>query len=260
MGFPGGGSPGGSGSSGARGRLYAGTSGFSYADWAPRFYPAGTRGDALLATYAGRLDAVELNNTFYQHPTEARIAAWLAATPAEFRFVVKAQKGGSFRAFRADPSATIEWLLRPYRLFGERLGSVLFRVPGDVARGDARLDALLAAWPHDVPLTVELQHGSWLDDEVLARVAAAGAAWCSTDLDELAAPPRLFRTGPFLYLRLRRTTAYDERQLAAWADRLAPFLEDGVDAYVFFRHDAVGEAALAAERLAGLVRERVTAG
>lgn len=200
---------------------------------------------------------MELNNTFYQHPTEAKIAVWLAATPPGFRFVVKAQKGGSFRAFGADPAGTLDWLLRPYRLFGERLGSVLFRVPGEVARDDARLAALLDAWPRDVPLTVELQHASWLDDEVLGRVAAAGAAWCTTDLDELEDPPRLFRTGPFLYARLRRTTPYSEADLVAWADRLAPFLEDGVDAFIFFRHDATGASAIAAERLAQLARERV---
>ncbi|MBA2254734.1 MAG: DUF72 domain-containing protein [Chloroflexi bacterium] len=146
--------------------------------------------------------------------------------------------------------------MRPYRLFGERLGSVLFRVPGEVARDDTRLASLLDAWPPDVPLTVELQHASWLDDEVLARVTAAGAAWCTTDLDELADPPRIFRTGPFLYVRLRRTTGYSEADLAAWADRLAPFLGDGVDAFVFFRHDATGESAIAAERLGALTAER----
>ena len=45
-----------------------------------------------------RKPAVELNNTFYQSPTEAKIASWLAATPPDFRFVVKAQRGGAWRA------------------------------------------------------------------------------------------------------------------------------------------------------------------
>ena len=113
-----------SASSGSRGRLYAGTSGFSYPRWAPTFYPAGTRGDTLLRTYAERLPAVELNNTFYQHPTAAKIESWLAAAPEGFRFTVKAQKGGSFRAMRGDPGASVPWLTAPYRWFGKRLGSV----------------------------------------------------------------------------------------------------------------------------------------
>lgn len=233
------------------GTLYAGTSGFAYGAWVPRFYPAGTRANALLPAYAARLGAVELNNTFYRHPTEARIAAWLAATPATFRFAVKAQKGGSWRAFGGDPGPTLEWLLRPYAHFGERLGCVLYRVPDPQPRDDARLDALLSAWPRETPLTLEFQHPSWMDDEVHARLRAAGAVLCATDLDD-ADEPRLFRTGTHLYLRLRRAS-YHPSDLDAWAERVAPFLADGMDVYVFFRHDETGESAVRAVEF----RERV---
>ena len=72
------------------GRLYAGTSGFAYPGWSPRFYPPGLRGDGLLRHYGSQLEAVELNNTFYQQPSPAKVAAWLEATPPEYRFSVKA--------------------------------------------------------------------------------------------------------------------------------------------------------------------------
>jgi uncharacterized protein YecE (DUF72 family) len=234
------------------GRLLVGTSGFSYSGWSPRFYPVGTKGDALLREYAARLPAVELNNTFYQQPRPERIAAWLAQTPADFRFVVKAQRGGSQRALGEAAVETIGWLTAPYRFFGERLGAVLFRVPANVRRDDHRLRSLLAAWPSDLPLTVEFQHSSWLDDEVLDQLRQHGAVLCATDLDEDAAPPDLRLTGRFLYLRLRRTT-YSPAELDEWARRLAPFLADGRDCFVFFRHDDDGESALRAERLRDLV-------
>ncbi len=228
-----------------RGRLYVGTSGFSYAAWAPRFYPPGTKGDALLPAYAARLGACELNNTFYQHPTAARVEAWLAATPPDFRFTVKAQRGGSIRAMRADPGMTLPWLTAPYRWFGERLGTVLFRVPKDVPRDDAALLAFLAAWPAPMPLTMEFQHPSWVDDEIHAVLREHGVVLCATDLDELETPPDLRATGRFLYLRLRRST-YTDAELDAWAGRIEPFLADGRDVYVFFRHDETGESAVRA--------------
>ena len=53
-----------------RGTLRVGTSGFAYPAWAPRFYPAGLRGEDLLRAYAERLTACELNNTFYRQPSE----------------------------------------------------------------------------------------------------------------------------------------------------------------------------------------------
>ena len=237
------------------GRLFVGTSGFSYAAWAPQFYPAGTRGRDLLTAYANRLDACELNGTFYRHPTEGAIASWLAATPSSFRFAVKAQRGGSFRAFSGDPASTVSWLTRPYHAFGERLGAVLFRVPEGVSRDDARLDALLRAWPRELPLTLELRDPSWVDDEVHARVREANAVLCATELPEDPRPPTLRATGPFLYLRLRRET-YSEAELIDWAARVEPFLADGRDVYVFFRHDESGESPLRAVRFRELVESR----
>jgi uncharacterized protein YecE (DUF72 family) len=230
------------------GRLLVGTSGFSYKGWAPRFYPPELRAADLLPYYAAQLPAVELNNTYYASPTPAKIAAWLAATPDDFRFSVKAQRGGSFRALQTDPAASIAWLTGPYRAFGERLGTVLFRVPDNARRDDAKLAALLAAWPADLPLTMELQDASWHVDETFAALATVGAALCATELPEDDEPPTLRRTGRFLYLRLRRHE-YSDAELDAWAARLEPFITAGDDAFVFFRHDEEGRGAELAQAL-----------
>lgn len=234
-----------------KGRLYVGTSGFAYPDWAPRFYPAGLRANELLSYYSSRLPAVELNNTFYQQPKPDKVAAWLAATPTDFRFVVKAQRGGSMRAFGSAAAETVQWLTGPYRLFGERLGAVLFRVPENIHRNDENLRALLDAWPADMPLVAEFQHESWQTDEVVEMLRAHGASLCATDLDERTAPD-LRLTGRSIYLRLRRRS-YTDADLADWAGRLAPFLESGTDCFVFFRHDEDGTSALRALRLRELL-------
>ena len=233
------------------GRLYVGTSGFAYPDWRPLFYPAGTRSGDLLREYAERLNAVELNNTFYQQPKAERIASWLAATPADFRFVVKAQRGGSMRAFGSAVAETVEWLTAPYRLFEERLGAVLFRVPENVRRSHYRLRALLDGWPPDLPMVAEFRHDSWHVDETYKLLTDYGVALCATDLDDKA-PPDLRLTGRVIYLRLRRTT-YTEAELEAWTARLAPFLQAGTDCFVFLRHDADGQSAWRALRLRDLL-------
>ena len=258
------------------GRLFVGTSGFSYPGWIPRFYPSGTRTSALLAAYAARLPAVELNVTFRRRPTASAIQGWVRATPPEFRFAVKAQRSSAIRALIGDPVESVSWLTEPLPEFGERLGAVLFRVPaevrrdgpwvsGDVAVADARLAALLAAWPRPIPLVVELQDQSWHVDETFAALRAASAVLCTTELppegDEGATPepdggggavdtagrgagpepPIIRRTGSFLYLRLRRHD-YTADEIEAWARRIEPFLAAGYDVYAFFRHDPVGRA------------------
>ena len=198
---------------------------------------------------------MELNNTFYARPTPEKIAAWVAATPASFRFAIKAQRGAAVRSLFGDPASSVPWLTEPLPGFGERLGAVLFRIDAKSQRDDARLAGVLGAWPAAIPLVLEAQHPSWHVDETFAALRAAGAVLCTTDTDDQADPPDIRRTGPFLYLRLRRT-AYDEAALDAWAARLVPFLEDGLDAYVLFRHDEDGASALHAEAFAARV-ERV---
>ena len=220
-----------------------GTSGFAYPAWAPAFYPPGLRGADLLRTYAERLTACELNNTFYRQPSESAIRGWLARTPESFRFVIKAQRGGAMRALLGDDQTeSVAWLTRPLDGFGDRLGSVLYRVPGEVARTDDRHDRLarlLALWPRRFPLTLELQHGTWHVDETFELLRAHDAVLCATDLDEMEEPPFIRVTGRFLYLRLRRTS-YDDATLDTWAARIEPFLDAGLDVYAFFRHDEAG--------------------
>lgn len=174
------------------------------------------------------------------------------------------------RALWGSPEESVRWLTEPLGEFGQRLGCVLFRIPAEVRRdgpwvdrdpavADARLRALLAAWPREIPLVVELQDRSWHVDETFAALREAGATLCTTELppegdegadgrdgvDDTASdpePPFIRRTGSFLYLRLRLHD-YDAAGLDAWAARIQPFLAAGDDVYVFFRHDAVGRAA-----------------
>lgn len=233
---------------GRPGALRTGTSGFSYPGWAPAFYAPGTRGEALLPAYAARLDAVELSATYYRQPSPAQAAAWAGRVPPTFRFAVKLLRTGTLRAYATDPAGTLPWLTAPLASFGARLGTALLRIPADRPRDDHRLAGLLAAWPAEIPLAVEARDPSWHVDEVHALLRGAGAALVVTDTDDAPDPP-LTVTGRFVYVRLRRA-AYGTADLDAWAARLEPFLADGRDAYVFFRHDERGATPGHAEALA----------
>jgi uncharacterized protein YecE (DUF72 family) len=240
------------------GVLRTGTSGFSYPGWAPAFYPAGTRGDALLPAYAARLATVELSGTYYRQVSEAQAAAWAARVPPSFRFCGEASRARPAAGLRDDPAGTLPWLTAPLFAFGSRLGTALFRIQTGQARDDGRLDRLLAAWPPGVPLALEAQDPSWRVDETHERLRAAAAVLVVTETDETPDPP-LTVTGPFLYLRLRRTL-YETADLDAWAARLEPFLADGRDAFVFFRHDERGTTPAYAAALAARLPRYAPAG
>ncbi len=231
-----------------RGRLYAGTSGFSYPGWVPRFYAPGKASRKLLAAYATRLPAVELHNTFFRRPLEQQIEKWLRETSPDFRFCPKAQRSTSWRAFaEPDPTDSIRWLTDALTGFADRLGSVLLSLRASVERDDETLERTLAAWPSDVPLALELLHLSWFVDEVRERASSHGVTLVATDL-EGRDEPKLHDGGGFAYLRLRREV-YAVGDIERWALRLEPILAGGTDVYVFFRHDEDGQMALNAETL-----------
>ncbi len=230
------------------GRLYVGTSGFSYPGWVPKFYAPGKVSRKLLAAYAKRLPAVELHNTFFQRPNEQQIEKWMRETHPTFRFCPKAQRSTSWRAFaEPDPTDSIRWLTDALEGFGERLGSVLLSLRASLERDDGSLERALGAWPSSVPLALELLHPSWHKAEVRTRADAHGVTLVATDL-EGREEPALHAGGGFTYLRLRRQV-YSAADIERWAERLEPVLAAGTDAYVFFRHDDDGQMALNAEAL-----------
>src|SRR5260370_17047559 len=72
--------------------IYAGTSGWAYPSWKPDFYPAKLASAKFLNHYASRLNTVEVNYTFRRFPTEKLLRGWIAATPANFKFAIKAHQ------------------------------------------------------------------------------------------------------------------------------------------------------------------------
>ncbi len=231
-----------------RGRLYVGTSGFSYPEWVPRFYAPGKASRKLLVAYAERLPAVELNTTFFRRPPPEQVAKWLRETPGSFRFCPKAQRGTSWRAWsHDDPGTSFAWLTESMKVFGTRLGCVLMSMRGSLQRDDTALERVLGAWPRDTPLALELPHPSWRTDGVHERLRDAGMALVLVDWDDREEPD-LERGGGFVYLRLRRT-AYEPADIERWAARLEPLAAQGTDTFVFFRHDEDGQMALHAEAL-----------
>jgi uncharacterized protein YecE (DUF72 family) len=90
---------------------------------------------------------------------------------------------------------------------------------------------------------------------VYELLATRGVALVHDDGEGHAPSPleTLGATAPFIYMRLRSETPYDEDALQRWAAVVSEQLAAGRDAYVYFRHDDDGEMGLAALRLRELL-------
>ena len=71
---------------------YVGTSGWSYQGWRERFYPPEIKPSEWLEYYAQHFKTVEINMTFYRSPKPAILHNWVARTPEDFIFTLKASR------------------------------------------------------------------------------------------------------------------------------------------------------------------------
>lgn len=215
-----------------RGRLYAGSSGFSYPSWRGGFYPAEARPEEFLRCYAERLPAVELNTTFYRLPAEEQFERWAAETPPGFHFAVTMTR----RVTSFGRVEGVDAFTQTVRRLGEKLGPVRVKVPQK--RDDGFLRLFLDSLDPDLQVALDFRHESWDASEVGERLDERGVARVDT----------LEGGAGFRYLRLREPP-YDDEALAGWAERLQPLLAEGLDVYCFFRHEDEPTAPRYAARL-----------
>ena len=124
-------------------RLLAGTSGFAYKEWKGPFYPEDLRDDAMLGYYAGRLPAVEINNTFYRMPRESVVAAWADQVPDGFRFVLKASRKITHFGRLKNVESELEYFLRASTVLGPK--RLVRRPERALVRRSAPSDTLISA-------------------------------------------------------------------------------------------------------------------
>ena len=215
--------------------LWAGASGYAFKEWRGSFYPEKMQPEAMLAWYAERLPAVEINNTFYQMPKVAALAHWAESTPEAFRFAIKASRRITHDArLKADTAAdSVAYLYKNLATLGAKRGPVLFQLPPFLKKDLPRLSEFLALLPEGHRAVFEFRNESWFDDDVYAALQSAGAALCLSEREDNAPPP-LVETAPWGYLRLR-LESYSEGDLEKWIERLAGTRWQ--EAYVYFMHE-----------------------
>jgi uncharacterized protein YecE (DUF72 family) len=227
-------------------QLHVGTSGYSYKEWKGSFYPDDLSDKEMLAFYGRRLDAVEINNTFYRLPNASVLEAWAAQVPASFRFSIKASRRIThFTRLKEEAREPTEYLLSAVASLGDRLGVLLFQLPPNLKKDTARLASYLDVLPRATRAAFEFRHESWKDGEVHELLRRHGAAIVCADTEEAGADEPIVATAPWGYLRLRRPT-YGDRDLERWAGHVRG--QAWERAFVFFKHEDEGAGPAMAAR------------
>jgi uncharacterized protein YecE (DUF72 family) len=215
--------------------ILAGASGYSFKEWKGSFYPATMRPEEMLAFYSQRLPTVEINNTFYRLPKRSVLDEWAGSVPGAFRFSIKASRRITHMArLKAESAAEpLGILYRNLAQLGTKRGPTLFQLPPNLKKDLPRLEAFLALLPEDHRAAFEFRNETWFADDVFAALRRSGASLTLSEREDGALPP-LAETADWGYLRLR-LEQYSERDLAAWAERIAA--TGWREAYVYFMHE-----------------------
>lgn len=228
--------------------LHVGTSGWAYPAWKPTFYPEKLAQKKFLQYYSGRLNAVEVNYSFRQFIKESTLQGWIAETPAEFKFCVKAHQSIThIRRLKNADEQLKRFLdsIQPLAAAG-KLGPALFQLPPNMKADAALLEEFCAKFPPNFRAAFEFRHPSWFNDDVYRVLSKSNAALCFAESDDLLTP--VVVTANFSYYRLRKSE-YSAEDWAAIAFRLSQGVIAGRELFAFVKHEERPESALRAEEL-----------
>ena len=124
-------------------------------------------GSNHLARYATRLNAVEINSSFYRPHRRGTYERWAASVPRDFRFSVKLPRAITHHARLADSEAGLDAFAAEVTGLGEKLGPVLVQLPPSLAFDPARADMFFRALRARFGglLACEPRHASWFGAE-----------------------------------------------------------------------------------------------
>jgi uncharacterized protein YecE (DUF72 family) len=238
------------------GSIHIGTSGWHYGHWRGPFYPEDLSPEGFLKFYAQRFHTVEINNSFYQLPSEPALQNWRESVPAGFIFAVKGSRFITHMKKLKEPERSLAPFLARIVLLKEKLGPILFQLPPRWHFNESRLAAFLSALPHGYRYALELRDRSWINPRALDLLARFGAAFCIYELGGYLSPREV--TADFVYIRLHGPGGpyqgqYDPQTLAGWAGAISAWSRQGREVFCYFDNDEAGYAAQDAWQLQNML-------
>lgn len=264
------------------GPLRIGTAGWSYPHWNGVIYPktygcaSHAPGFNRLEFLSQRLDAIEINNSFYQLLKPELTKLWMKQISANPQFQFTAKLNQHFTHARdLDESAvkTFKEGLWPL-LRGRKLGALLMQFPWSfrfTAENREFLIRLRRAF-HEFPLVAEMRHSSWMAEDAIGTFLDYRIGFCNIDqpVYTSAMPPTAYLTSNIGYVRLhgrnpknslgafdRQSPArlrqhdylYSDTELAEWSQRIERVRRFADATFVIFNNDAAGKSVVNALQL-----------
>lgn len=184
------------------GKIFLGTSGWSYKEWIGPFY---TKMDkSMLRAYTRVFRTVEIDSTFYRYPSKGTVMGWTRYSPEGFVYAAKLpglitheKKLNLGEGIDEDLRRFVE-LMEPLSLSG-KLACVLIQLPPKFNYRPKELEDFFKILPTHIRFAVEFRDPSWMREETWALLEKYQVAY--TIVDEPLLPPEIHLTSNIAYFR-----------------------------------------------------------
>lgn len=222
-------------------KIYTGTSGWSYKQWQPEFYPAGAKAADWLEFYAGRFKTVEVNSSFYKIPAAPMVSRWKQLAPAGFLYSIKAWQEITHIKQLKNCEAELELMFIMLCHFESHLAIVLFQLPPYLQFDEKLLATFIARLPRNMNYAFEFRHPSWFTPKTYAILKNNNIAMVLSHQQSWLTP--MVRTAGFTYIRLHGASGqyigkYNDEfveRLRLWVDKAG-----AADNFVYFNNTRNG--------------------
>lgn len=226
------------------GKIYIGTSGWSYKDWVGKYYPEGLKAAEWLPFYANDFDTVEINASFYRLPQKQTVINWIHKVPAHFKFCPKASRYLTHIKRLKEPEEPMERFFGIFEPMKEKMGPVLLQLPPnlkfdyDIAE---HFFKLLHKKYKAYDFALEVRHETWMDNNALGLLAKHDIAFVISQ-SGVGFPYSEIVTAKNIYVRFHGpgklyASSYTDKMLKAFAKKFKAWLKEGHDIWVFFNND-----------------------
>jgi uncharacterized protein YecE (DUF72 family) len=206
-------------------------------------------GGSHLERYARRLNAVEINSSFYRPHRRTTYQRWAQCVPDGFRFAVKVPKSISHEAGLTDCGALLDRFVDEAMGLGDKLAVLLLQLPPKSALSKRIADRFFRDLRAriDTDVVLEPRHPSWFAPDVDDWLAKRRIARAAADPPRIAGADRPGGWNKLAYYRWHGSpriyySDYDAAALAALKRRLEENPAHGCAAWCVFDNTASGAA------------------
>lgn len=225
------------------------------------------RGDSVLAVYATRFDAVEINSSFYRPHRRSTYQRWSETVPDGFRFSAKLPRSITHDAGLHGVAGPLDTFIDEVSGLGDKLGALLVQLPPGLVFDAATATRFFAMLERRTPAAVvcEPRHRSWFEPAAIELLQRHAVARAGVDPPQpLAAAATPGEAGRVLYWRWHGSpriyySGYGEQRLHAMAAAACGKGRAQAETWCIFDNTAAGHAVDDALSFQALCRAQASA-